>query len=66
LAQSDQNVWVTALRDVRVLPNGNGSIVVTDMRTLAPPVPLLQYQIIISWREAGSDSDSTYRLVIEQ
>lgn len=66
LAQSDQNIWVTALRDVRQLPRGNGSIVVTDLRTAAPPLPLMQYQINVTWREAGSDADSTYRLVIEQ
>jgi type IV pilus assembly protein PilV len=65
LAQSDQNVWVTALR--AALPGtANGAIVVTDLRTLAPPLPLMQYQISVSWREAGSDSDSIYRLVIEQ
>jgi type IV pilus assembly protein PilV len=65
LAQSDQNVWVTALR--AALPGtANGAIAVTDLRMQAPPLPLLQYQITVSWREAGSDSDSTYRLVVEQ
>jgi type IV pilus assembly protein PilV len=65
LAQSDLNVWVTALR--AALPGtANGAIAVQDLRTTAPPVPLFQYRITVSWREAGSDSDSTYRLVVEQ
>ena len=62
LAQSDQNIWVRALR--AALPGstaGGGSIQFTDNPDPQPD----QYQITVTWREAGSDTDATYRLVME-
>jgi type IV pilus assembly protein PilV len=61
LAQYDQNVWVSAIRDTRKLPGGNGSITFTDSPDPQPD----QYQISVTWREAGSDIDASYRLVME-
>lgn len=67
LAQSDQNIWITSLRNN--LPGGatsaNGSIVVTDLKAAGEVVSLFQYRITVSWREAGSDIDYSYSLVVE-
>jgi type IV pilus assembly protein PilV len=62
LAQSDQNIWITALR--AALPGstaGGGSITYTDNPLPNPD----RYEITVTWREAGSDTDASYRLVME-
>jgi type IV pilus assembly protein PilV len=62
LAQSDQNIWVTAIR--AALPGSTGSggqIVFTDNAGPAPE----RYEITVSWREAGADFNTSYRLVME-
>jgi type IV pilus assembly protein PilV len=62
LAQSDQNIWVTAIRAALPgVPNANGAIAFTDNPGATPE----RYDITISWREAGSDVDSSYRLTME-
>lgn len=64
LAQSDQNIWVTAIRDARLgLPGANagGAITFTENPGNIPD----QYVIVVTWREAGSDIDTNYRLVME-
>lgn len=64
LAQSDQNIWVTAIRDTRLgLPGANagGAITFTENPGSIPD----QYVIVVTWREAGSDIDTNYRLVME-
>jgi type IV pilus assembly protein PilV len=67
LAQSDQNLWVTSLR--RALPGstaGGGSIAFTDVPDPLPDRPQPdRYTITVTWREAGSNNDATYILVIE-
>jgi len=65
VAQMDLNLWVTAIR--ASLPGGaaaTGSVVVTDMLA-GEGLKLTRYQITVSWREAGSDIDYSYPLVIE-
>jgi Tfp pilus assembly protein PilV len=62
LAQSDQNIWVSAIR--LALPGATasgGSIVFTDN---VGPTPE-RYEITVTWREAGTDNDNSYRLVME-
>lgn len=62
LAQSDQNIWVTAIRAALPgIPNANGAIAFTDNPGATPE----RYDITITWREAGTDVDSTYRLAME-
>jgi type IV pilus assembly protein PilV len=62
LAQSDQNVWVTAIRAALPgVPNANGAIAFTDNPGPTPE----RYDITITWREAGTDTDSSYRLTME-
>jgi type IV pilus assembly protein PilV len=61
LAQSDQNIWVLAIRDPLRLPAGNGSIAFTDNPGATPD----RYEISVSWREAGSSIDASYLLVME-
>lgn len=66
VAQMDLNLWVNAIR--AALPGGaaaaTGSVVVTDMLA-GEGLKLTRYQITVSWREAGSDIDYSYPLVIE-
>jgi len=67
IAQSDKNIWVTALR--RALPGstaGGGSITFLDNPDVTPGhhVPD-RYTINVTWRESGSDVDATYTLVME-
>jgi Tfp pilus assembly protein PilV len=62
LAQSDQNVWVAAIR--AALPRSTatgGAILFTDNPGLLPD----RYEITVTWREANSDEDTSYRLVME-
>jgi type IV pilus assembly protein PilV len=62
LAQSDQNIWVTALR--AALPgaaNATGAITFTENPGSIPD----RYEIIVTWREAGSSTNASYRLVME-
>jgi type IV pilus assembly protein PilV len=64
LAQSDQNIWVTAIKDTRLgLPGANagGAITFTENAGAIPD----RYEIIVTWRESGSDVDTSYRLVME-
>jgi type IV pilus assembly protein PilV len=62
LAQSDQNVWVTAIRAALPgVPNANGAIAFTDNPGATPE----RYDITITWRESGQDTDSSYRLTME-
>ncbi|HTU68405.1 MAG TPA: type IV pilus modification protein PilV [Steroidobacteraceae bacterium] len=66
LAQMDVNLWVNAIRST--LPGGNinatGTIVVTDL-TASEGVKLTRYQVTVGWREAGSDINYSYPLVLE-
>lgn len=62
LATSDQNIWVTAIRAALPgSPTANGAIAFTDNPGATPD----RYDITITWREAGQDVDSSYRLVME-
>lgn len=64
LAQSDQNIWVTAIKDTRLgLPGANagGAITFTENAGRIPD----RYELVVTWRESGSDVDTTYRLVME-
>lgn len=62
LAQSDQNIWVLAIRGALPgVPSSNGAIAFTDNPGATPD----RYDITITWREAGSDVDSSYRLEME-
>jgi len=62
LAHSDQNIWVTAIRaSLPGAPTANGAIAFTDNPGATPD----RYDITITWREAGQDVDSAYRLSME-
>jgi len=62
LAQSDQNIWVTTIRAALAgATAGGGSITYTDNPAPMPD----RYEITVTWREAGSDVDASYRLVME-
>ena len=64
LAQSDQNIWVTAIRDTRLgLPGANAGGAIAFIEN-AGPIPD-RYEITVTWRESGSDVDTSYRLVME-
>lgn len=60
LASNDLNVWLASLR--AALPAGaTATVQYTDN---ARPVPN-RYEIRVIWREAGSDTDSSYLMVLE-
>jgi len=62
LAQHDQNEWVLAMRAALPGATANGgSILYVDNPAPTPD----RYEITVTWREAGSDVDGVYRMVME-
>ena len=60
IAENDLYVWKQAIS--AALPaNANGSVTFTDN---ADPDPD-RYVILVTWREAGADVDSTYTMTVE-
>ena len=65
LAENDIYVWKRAIS--AVLPaNANGTLTYTDVAVVDPKRPPPDIcEIQITWREAGSDVDSTYKTTVE-
>ena len=60
IAANDLYIWKTAI--TAALPaNANGKVDYTAATATAPN----RCVITVTWREAGADSDSTYKLVVE-
>jgi type IV pilus modification protein PilV len=61
IAENDLYNWKLAI--TAALPaNANGQVTFTDNAKPAPD----RFTILITWREAGSDIDSTYSMTLEQ
>jgi type IV pilus assembly protein PilV len=65
IAENDLALWRASINGTqgafRNLLNANGTVTYTDN-----PFPMPnRYDITITWRESGSDADSSYRLVLE-
>jgi len=65
IAENDIFVWKKAIS--AALPaNANGSLVYTDVPDVLPGLKEPDYcELLITWREAGSDVDSTYKTTVE-
>jgi type IV pilus assembly protein PilV len=65
IAENDIYEWKQAI-SVALPANANGTLKYTDV---ADPSPLIRMpdicEILITWREAGSDVDSTYKTTVE-
>ncbi len=60
IAENDIYIWKQAIS--AVLPaNANGAVAYTAATATTPA----RCAITVTWREAGSDSDSTYKLTVE-
>jgi type IV pilus assembly protein PilV len=60
IAENDLYVWKQAIS--AALPaNANGSVTFTDNALPDPD----RYVIMVTWREAGADADSTYTMTVE-
>ncbi len=65
IAENDIYVWKLAIS--AALPaNANGTLTYTDVAVVDPKKPPPNIcEILITWREAGSDVDSTYKTTVE-
>jgi type IV pilus assembly protein PilV len=65
MAENDIFVWKVAIS--AALPaNANGTLTYTDVLVVDPKRPPPDIcEILITWREAGSDVDSTYKTTVE-
>jgi len=65
MAENDIYVWKREIS--AALPaNANGTLTYTDVATVDPTkVPPDRCEVLITWREAGSDVDSTYKTTVE-
>jgi type IV pilus assembly protein PilV len=65
IAENDIYVWKLAIS--AALPaNANGTLVYTDVADANPNRKQPDYcEVTITWREAGSDVDSTYKTTVE-
>jgi type IV pilus assembly protein PilV len=65
IAENDIYVWKLAIS--AALPaNANGQLTYTDVAVVDPKKPPPDMcEILITWREAGSDVDSTYKTTVE-
>jgi type IV pilus assembly protein PilV len=65
IAENDIYVWKLAIS--AALPaNANGTLTYTDVADLNPNRKQPDYcEVMITWREAGSDVDSTYKTTVE-
>jgi type IV pilus assembly protein PilV len=60
IAENDLFVWKRAITEA--LPaNANGQVKFIDNAAPAPD----RYEILVTWREAGSDIDSTFKMSVE-
>jgi type IV pilus assembly protein PilV len=66
LAENDIYLWKLAIS--AALPaNANGTLTYTDVAVVDPKRPPPDYcEILVTWREAGADVDSTYKTTVEQ
>jgi type IV pilus assembly protein PilV len=65
IAQNDLALWRDAINGTggafRNLANANGTVTFVDNPSPTPN----RYEILITWREANTDADSSYRMVLE-
>lgn len=60
IAENDLFVWKNAITEA-LPPGANGQVTFVDNAAPAPD----RYEIVVTWREAGSDIDSTFTMSVE-